>query len=78
MNLSKHEILQQLFILYMETAPYDQEKQDTYDEIMKRVEKITPDDIFIIEFKTKLLQYYSFAEKDGFYNGFDILKRLMK
>ena len=78
MNLSKQELLQQLFILYMETAPFDQRKQDKYDEIMKIVEKKAPDDMFVKNFKTKLLQYYTFAEKDGFYNGFDILKRLMK
>ena len=30
------------------------------------------------EFENKLIQYYVAGEKDGFYGGFDILKRLMK
>lgn len=78
MNLSKKELLQHLFILYIETAPVNQEKQDTYDKIMETVKNIAPDDIFINIFEAKLKQYHIAAQKDGFKGGFDILKRLMK
>ena len=78
MNLSKQELLAQLFILYMETAPINQEKQDKIDEIMEIVKSIAPDEIFINVFKAKLIQYHIVAQKDGFIGGFDVLKRLMK
>ena len=47
-----------------------------YDGIMDNVKNITLDDRFIYRFEIKLIQYYPFAQKNRFIDGFDISKNL--
>ena len=78
MGMNKEDVLHELLQIWVDTTPEHPAREILHDDLMNMLSSVTDNKRLLLDLDDLLSDFYCIGEKNGFFSGVEIFRRLME